>query len=205
MQSRANELTQYFTRLNIDTIVIACHTSSTTALTYLQKTFPRITFIDMLSPTITAALHATKTDHIGIIATERSIKSHMHAQLLRQQSSTIQITEKACPLLVPLLEHNADKQTLKKALVSYIAPLKKTTLDTLILGCTHYAFLADIITQELPHVHLISAASVLSHTIEKPHTAPTVTCITTGELDRFNELLQIYCTIPSYSTKKELL
>lgn len=203
LKNRAVEITHYFIKHNIDTIVIACHTSSTAALDHLQKTFPNITFIDMLMPTITAALKVTKTNTIGVMATERSIASHMHKRLLQQKNTHITVIEQACPDLVPLLETSAHTLSVEKAIDSYTAYFKNTNIDTLILGCTHYAFLEKAIAQKLPGIQLISAAQTIAH--QALMQSPCITYVTTGDSTTFKNLLARYSTCTTYQVKKEIL
>jgi glutamate racemase len=153
---RGRVITQLFLDRGITTIVVACHTSSATTLPTLIKKFPQVTFIDMLEPTITKAAQETKNNKVGVFATPATIASHSHKKLFQKAAPEIQVVEQPCPKLVPLIE--ADNQTeLVKAVHEYLEPMKKAGVDTLILGCTHYAFIADMVQQIAPELQLVSA------------------------------------------------
>ena len=155
-------ITNHFLKQNIDTIVIACHTSSATTLPQLKKLFPQVTYIDMLVPTITIALEKTKSGRIGIMATQASIDSHVHKTLLLDRNLNALVFEQACPDFVPLIETQASIEKLDTAIENYLNPLLKNNIDTVILGCTHYAFLEKIIKKKAPELQLISAANCLT-------------------------------------------
>lgn len=154
-------ITKHFLKQNIDTIVVACHTSSAATLPQLKNLFPNVTYVDMLIPTIDMALEKTNSGRIGIMATQTSIDSHVHKKLLLDRNSSISVFEQACPDFVPLIEAQASKEQLNTAIKKYLTPLLQNNIDTLILGCTHYAFLEKLIQEQAPELHLISAANCL--------------------------------------------
>ncbi len=168
---RAIFITNHFLQQNIDTIVVACHTSSATTLSQLQNLFPQVTYIDMLIPTINIALEKTESGRIGIMATQTSIDSHVHKKLLLDRNSKLFIFEQPCPDFVPLIEAQASEKKLNNAIRKYLKPLLSNHIDTLILGCTHYAFLEKLIQKQAPTLKLISAANCLvldSNSMQKP-------------------------------------
>lgn len=157
---RGRVVTNTLLSYGITTIIVACHTSSATTLPILQKEFPQVTFIDMLAPTVIAAASLTHNNNVGVIATSATIANHSHKTILKTIAPDIELFEQACPLLVPLIEEQKiatpESVTILK---NYLEPLHKKNIDTLILGCTHYAFLEDTIKQIAPHLTLISARS----------------------------------------------
>ena len=178
---RGIAITAYFLSQNIDTIVIACHTSSATSLPSLKKIFPHVTYIDMLAPTIDVAAKETKTNRIGVMATQTSINSHVHKKLLLAQNSSLFIFEQACPDFVPLVESGASKAECEPAIKNYLAPLIEQNIDTLILGCTHYAFLENWIQELAPKLTIISAASYLEEPATEQALRPTLCIKATGQ------------------------
>jgi len=155
---RGHVVTQLFLKQNITTIVVACHTSSATTLPTLQKAYPHVTFIDMLLPTITAACNTTKNNCVGVFATAATIKSGVHKTLLHSLKPNITVIEQACPLLVGLIENgNSTPQEIEKTLQDYLAPIIAAKADTLILGCTHYAFLKESLKNLVPELMLVCA------------------------------------------------
>lgn len=155
---RGHVVTQLFLQQGITTIVVACHTSSATTLPTLQKAYPHVTFIDMLFPTITAACNITKNNSVGVFATAATIKSGVHKTLLHSLKPNITVIEQACPLLVPLIENeHSTEQEINRTLQDYLTPIIAAHADTLILGCTHYAFLKERIKELAPYLQLVCA------------------------------------------------
>ncbi|MFT6765696.1 MAG: glutamate racemase [Alteromonas naphthalenivorans] len=115
----------------------------------------------MLVPTIDMAVKKTKSGRIGIMATQTSIDSHVHKKLLLDRNSELFIFEQACPDFVPLIESQAPQKDLDQAIENYLKLLLKSNIDTLILGCTHYAFLEKLIQKQAPKLTLISAANCI--------------------------------------------
>ena len=127
--------------------VIACHTASALAADILRKKFPKIPVFDVVKPGIKQALKVTKNKKIGIIGTSSTIKSETHRNALLNLNQEIEVYSQACPLLVPLVEEGWLKRPETKRIVRYyLRPLKQKQIDTLILACTHYPLLFDVIS-----------------------------------------------------------
>jgi len=128
-------------------VILACNTASSDALKtiqqeYLPKYYPRKKVLGVLIPTAEEAIKKTKNGKIGVIATEGTIRSNSFKRELIKLNPRIKVFQKACPLLVPIVEageQNADFTEI--ILTKYLEPLKKQNIDTLILGCTHYGIL----------------------------------------------------------------
>lgn len=178
----------------IDTIIIACHTSSAHCLETLKAEFPEVTLIDMLLPTVHAAAAITKNKRVGIIATTGTISTHAHKKLFEGHAPEIAVFEQACPKLVPLVEsRTTTNEERAAALKEYLTPLQEQTIDTLILGCTHYAFLKDAIHQIAPELTLISAGGCIAPGITPAEQGP-VTFLTSGEGDYSESIKQFLGT-----------
>lgn len=159
----------------------------------------------MLPPTIDMAIKKTKTGRIGIMATQTSIDTHVHKTLLLEQNSALTVFEQACPDFVPLIENQAPEEKIKKTIQKYLFPLLENKIDTLILGCTHYAFLEKQIQQEALDLNLISAANCLTLTTNLNVKPPKITIQATGTINitpfiqetNYEKILNV--TIPSSS------
>ncbi|WP_409967269.1 glutamate racemase [Bengtsoniella intestinalis] len=150
-------------------LVIACGTVSTTCLEQLQQE-NSLPIIGVVEPTCLQALHATKNGRIGMIATQASVRSGAYERMLHRLDPDVDVFCHPCPLLVPMVEngrmHRGDIviETLVK---EYLAPLKAKGIDTLMLGCTHYPLLWDVIGKEMgPSVTLISAGAAVATAVE---------------------------------------
>ena len=171
---RATAITHYFESLGITTIFIACHTLSATAVTTLKKTFPHITYVDLLPLTITQALAVTKNNRIGVMATQATINTHIHQRLINEAiiDKITPLIEQPCPDFVPLIERKASPQECQTAIDNYLTPLLAANVDTIILGCTHYPFIQKLLEAQAPHITFISAANSLPDftvKIDNPH------------------------------------
>ena len=145
---------------NVKVIVVACGTVSSVALPYLQE-MSSIPVIGVLNAASDAAIAATKNNKIGIIGTAGTIKSGAYEKYIKGKKPDIETFSKACPLFVPLVE-NGHFDTMVAELVTeeYLAGIKESGIDTLILGCTHYPLLKNTIARYMGNdVTLIDAGA----------------------------------------------
>jgi len=172
IQRYARQDMAFLQSLNIKAAVVACGTVSAVALSEIQADYD-VPIYGVIEPAVTAALAASKTGKIGIIGTEATIKSDAYAKQLRNACSELTLTSVACPLFVPLVENgriNPGDVVIETIVSEYLAPIRTAEVDTLILGCTHYPLLKDVITRALgAKVSLISAgaeaAALVSRTL----------------------------------------
>ncbi|MDR3090461.1 MAG: glutamate racemase [Desulfobulbaceae bacterium] len=126
-------------------IVIACNTASSVATEILRREFATPIF-EVISPAVAEAAQASVSGRIGVIGTGATVRSAMYEKLLRQARPGCRVFQKACPLLVPLVEEGwLNRQETKMIVRRYLHPLKDQRIDTLVLGCTHYPLLASLI------------------------------------------------------------
>lgn len=145
---------------DLKAIMIACGTVSTTALDLLSAENP-IPILGVVEPAAVAAAGSTHNGKIGLIATQASIRSGAYERYIARENPEAQVFAKACPLFVPLVEngriHRGDV-VIETVVAEYLAPLKEAGVDTLVLGCTHYPLLGEVIGDFMgPDVALISA------------------------------------------------
>ncbi len=155
----ALEDVQFLLSRNVQLIVAACNTVSALALPQLRKNF-HVPILGVIEPAVQKALTSTKSFRIGVIGTRATIESQAYEKLFSHLHPTAHIFSKACPLFVPLVEENwiHHPETFSIA-QTYLSGLKEHHIDTLILGCTHYPLLADIIQKVMgPEVILINSA-----------------------------------------------
>jgi len=151
----------------VDAILVACGTVSTTALSVLQKQ-TKIPVVGVVEPACRAAVEATKSGSIAVLGTNATIRSGAFPDLLKDMQPSLRVYEQACPLFVPLVENGVtdkDDPIARLAVERYLNRFKDTDIDTVILGCTHYPLLSQVIADLLPGVTLINtgyeAAKVL--------------------------------------------
>lgn len=128
-------------------IVIACGTVSTTALEALRRECA-VPIFGVVEPAARAAARLTRSKRVGIIGTEASIRSGAYEGALAALDPAVEITARPCPLLVPLVENGRFRPgdvVAETVVAEYLAPIRERGVDTLVLGCTHYPLLKDII------------------------------------------------------------
>ncbi len=132
---------------NPKVIVIACGTVSSVALPVIGEEIETPVF-GVIDASVVAAIKATKNHKIGIIATEASVRSGAYEKRIKNINPEIETVAVGCPLFVPLVEAgktNSDEA--RAAAREYLAPIKAAGVDTLILGCTHYPLLREVIAE----------------------------------------------------------
>ena len=136
--------------LNCKIIIIACNTSTTNSIKKLREIIA-IPIIG-IEPGLKPAIHYTKTKNIGILATEKTLGSKLFFETLNQNRiDDIHIHEQIGYELVNLIEEGShSKQNLQKILEKYLAPMINKKIDCLLLGCTHYNHIKDIIEEIIP-------------------------------------------------------
>ena len=136
--------------LNCKIIIIACNTSTTNSIKKLREIIA-IPIIG-IEPGLKPAIHYTKTKNIGILATEKTLGSKLFFETLNQNRiDDIHIHEQIGYELVNLIEEDSySKQNLQKILEKYLVPMINKKIDCLLLGCTHYNHIKDIIEEIIP-------------------------------------------------------
>lgn len=151
-------------------IVIACGTVSANALEVLRQE-NSIPVLGVVEPAAQAAALASKNGKIGLIGTEASIRSGAYEDALAILRPDAQVVPKACPLFVPLVENGRFKPgdaVAELVVKEYLHPLKEAGIDTLVMGCTHYPLLRDIIAAFMgPEVTLIDAGGACAHRVSE--------------------------------------
>lgn len=156
----ARQDVRFLRSFDLKAILIACGTISTTSLSELRQEND-LPVVGVVEPTCRRALQVTRSRRIGLIATLASVRSGAYERTLRQMDSGVEVFCKPCPLFVPLVEngrfHRGDP-VIETVAREYLEPLKAQEIDTLILGCTHYPLLLEIIADVMgPEVQLVSA------------------------------------------------
>lgn len=130
---------------NVKLIVVACNTASSVALPALEEE-EDIPVIGVLLPGARAAVRATRNKRIGVIGTTATIRSNAYEKALKEIEPTIETWSLPCPLFVPLAEEGwLDNEIAYLTAKSYLEPLASFGADTLVLGCTHYPLLKEVI------------------------------------------------------------
>ncbi len=153
------EIVDYLIQFNPKMIVIACNTATAAGLEDIRSRVA-IPVVGVINPGARAAIGLTVTGCVGVIGTEGTINSGAYEQALRELSPQVKVISLACPRFVPLVEKGKFRSLETYETVrSSIGHLRGYSMDTLILGCTHYPFLSETISEVMgPNVKLISSA-----------------------------------------------
>lgn len=137
----AKRITRFLVDKECKVIVIACNSASAVAAEVLPQIYPQIPIINVVDPTV-AYLVGQKAQKVGLIATRATVRSGVYPRRLLSLIESVEIAQKATPLLAPLVEEGfANTQVSRGALEHYLNDEKLQGLSHLILGCTHYPLL----------------------------------------------------------------
>ena len=153
------EVARFLAARDIKALVVACNTSSALALAEVQAAL-RVPVLGVIQPGAKAAAEASRNGRVGVIGTEATVASGAYAQALKKCGPSLRVFSTACPLFVPLVEegwwgHPVTAQVARH----YLASLKRSRIDVLVLGCTHYPLLKGVLQREMgTSVKLIDSA-----------------------------------------------
>ena len=165
--SRAVEISEFLIRNGAGIIVIACNTATAAAIDELRWRFD-IPFVGM-EPAVKPAAQSSKSKVIGVLATKGTFMGRLYNSTLRRFATGVRVVEKVGTGLVDVVESGrADTKEGRELLEKYIRPMIKKGADHIVLGCTHYPFLSEQISQIAGEgVTLVDPApAVAKHTLE---------------------------------------
>jgi glutamate racemase len=138
---------QFLLDRGVKLVLIACNTASANALPALVAA-THVPVIGAVEPGAQSALAATRSGHIGVIGTLGTVRSNAYVKAIAARDDRARLTQLACPLLVPLAEEGwTDDDIAKLVARRYLVQLfeRDPQIDTLVLGCTHYPLLRDVL------------------------------------------------------------
>jgi glutamate racemase len=164
----SKQVIKFLRTQNVKAIVVACNTATAFALEELEADLD-IPIIGVIKPGAALSVKTTVNKRIGVIGTEGTILSQVYNTYIHNIDSGIQIIEKACPLFVPLVEEGfIDDSVTKEIAKRYLKDLQLSRIDTLILGCTHYPLLRNMIGEIMgPEITLINPAYETAQSLER--------------------------------------
>ncbi|HEY9126967.1 MAG TPA: glutamate racemase [Acidobacteriaceae bacterium] len=191
-------------------LVIACNTASALALDAIQEAVP-VPVLGVIEPGAVAAASGSQARDVMVIATEATIASHAYAAACHAQG--LRAIEKACPLLVPLVEegwtnHHVTEQVIRIYLDELLTEAYSTghAPDALVLGCTHYPLLRPLFERIVPSgVRVIDSAEATadeaSHRFQIASAAssvatPDIRCFATDSVEKFERLGSRFLGLP---------
>lgn len=155
----------------IKLLVIACNTASAVAVEPLQQLYPHLKIMGVVGPGAEASCRATHNNHIGVIATEGTVRNEAYQNAIFKRRPDATVVAHPCSLFVALAEegwHSGDlvEQIVEKCLEPLISNAN-ASIDTLVLGCTHFPALKDAIAKVMgPDVALVDSADTTAESVE---------------------------------------
>lgn len=167
IEQRSHALTRFLISQGVSAIVIACNTATAAAAAGLRNQFS-LPIIGM-EPAVKPAVAATRSGVVGVLATTGTLESARFAALLERYGEEVVIVTQGCPGLVEQVEQGDLNGTQTRELIQrYTAPLLARGADTLILGCTHYPFLAPLIREVVgSNITLIDTGEAVARQLQR--------------------------------------
>jgi len=167
----AIENARFLNSRGIKMLVVACNTASALALPRIRESVG-LDVVGVIGPGGRKAVELTRAldaPRIGVIATEATVASNAYYEAIRRASSSADVCQSACPLFVPLAEEGwTDAPETYSIAARYLTAIKAFQPDALVLGCTHYPILRDVIQQTVgENVKLIDSGSATAEEVEK--------------------------------------
>lgn len=166
---------RYLFQQGCQLVILACNTASAKALRTIQQVDipsldPNRRVLGIIRPTVECIGDATESRHVGVLATEGTIKSHSYPLEIRKLFPDIEVTGEACPIWVPLVETNEYKSEGADYFVKrHVDRLleRDPEIDAIILGCTHYPILLEKIRKYTPdNVKLITQGTAVASSLK---------------------------------------
>jgi len=180
-------------------VVLACNTASAKALRNIQQLdlpvhYPNRRVLGVIRPSVEMIPEMTKTGHVGVLGTKGTVISDSYPMEIAKIAtrSPVTVVQEACPMWVPIVENNLIESPgaalfVEQNLKSIFG--KDPMIDTLILGCTHYPLLSEVITRFLPEgVRLLNQGPIVAEKLLdylNRHPEMEVRCSKAGRRDYF--------------------
>lgn len=188
VRERAFAITEYLIDAGATAIVVACNSASAAALHELRERFPTVSFVGM-EPAVKPAVGATQRGTIGVLATEATFQGELFSSVVDRHARGVSVVARACPGLAAAIEDGDDVDDLVRRFTTDVVG---RGADTIVLGCTHYSFIADQIQAAAgDDVSVIDPAPAVARQVARVRSGGSdngsgdTRFLTTGDPDRF--------------------
>ena len=167
IRARAHFLTESLLSAGSKLIVVACNTATIAAVESLRATYP-VGFVGM-EPAVKPAVAATRGGVVGVLATGAALSGEKFHQLVARHAGGVRVITQPCPGLVEQVETgDLDGAETRALVLRYTLPLLEAGADTLVLGCTHYPLLRELIQSVVgPEVELIDTGAAVARQVAR--------------------------------------
>ncbi len=196
----ASECTRWLVAQGAKLVVVACNTASAAALETLRTEFSDTPFVGMV-PALKPAVLETKTGVVGVLATPTTMQGKLLRDVMaRWRAEDVRVVEQVGAGLVELVEAGEwDSPKARALLREHLVTMVELGADRVVLGCTHYPYLADIIREIAPSLEIVDAAPAVARQVQRvletrglattDEQAGPIRYVTTGAAERFAPLL----------------
>lgn len=178
VEERSLRMAAFLRAQGAQVLVVACNTATAAAVQVLRKTYPEWSIVGV-EPGIKPAAALTRNGRIGVLATEGTLRSDRFKLLAQAHAAHVELFLQACPGLAAAIESGAlTSSEVTERVQAYCAALRQQRVDTVVLGCTHYPFVAQQISAAMgPEVKLVDTSEAVAHrtwVLSKAQSAPAV-------------------------------
>ena len=164
IRSIASEVVGWLRLSGVSTVVMACNTTNALARDVAEASAGGVPVIGLID----AAASMVRESRVGVLATPATIQSSAYRLTIEAHRPGTQVVEQACPAFVPLIESgDLLSDDLRRIAAGYLEPLLEASVESIVLGCTHYPLLEPLLRQLLPdNVRLIDPAIGVAHSLD---------------------------------------
>lgn len=183
---RSDSITRRLVAAGCGVITIACNTASAAALHPLRRRYPDVAFVGM-EPALKPAASATTTGRVGVVATAATFQGVLFSTVVGRFAADVEVLTAACPSWVELVEAGVTTGTVARTEVeSCLAPMRAAGIDVLVLACTHYPALIEVISEVMgPAVRIIDPAPAVARQTQR---------VAAGNRQEGNGVARLYST-----------
>ncbi|MDR0951683.1 MAG: glutamate racemase [Oscillospiraceae bacterium] len=137
----------FLLRRGVKAVLVACGSATVNALDVLEKESP-VPILGVVAPAVEEAARLTRNNCIGVLATRASIRTHAFRDAILERRGSFAVVSRACPVFATMVEYgiyDPEDERIRAAALEYLPPIRKAGADTIILGCTHYPLLSEVI------------------------------------------------------------
>ena len=167
VRGRAIAIMEFLRAQNVKAVVVACNTATGIAVDALRARYAEP--IVAIEPAVKPAAAQTRSKVVGVLATTQTLAGQKFAKLVSTHAGDVEVLTQACPGLVEQVERGELFSTSTRSLVEqYLRPLLDKRADTIVLGCTHYPFVSDVIRDVAgPTVTIIDSAGPVARELRR--------------------------------------
>ena len=168
VRALSQEIARFLLARGAACVVVACNTASAAALWHLRASFPGVPFVGMV-PAVKPAVAQTQTGTVGVLATPGTLEGELLSDVVERFAGGARVLAQPCPGLVERIEAGELEGAATEALLrQYLEPLLEEGADVIVLGCTHYPFVAPLIQRLAgPRVQVVDPSAAIARQVRR--------------------------------------